>query len=212
MTKYYDDRAFTDYVHTNLAVPIIYSKLGWKPVLNKYTYTDLIYIDQRDKKDGIDYEAINSSGFKFTIQERFRDEYAKKYNDFTIRFTRKSSSQSEEQESEWFKITAAYLIYGITNGKKYKNARDTLTDFIKYIVVDINYMRCLAIKGYIKIPKIFTDFSQIKKENGKKVLYTAKKENPDQSSEFIAIDPKLLIKVIGVDSMKNMVLDQKGFY
>lgn len=206
MTIYKDDRAFTDYVHTNLAVPIIYSKLNWEPVDYSSTYTD-----QRDKKDGIDYQAIDSSGLKVTIQERFRDEYAKNYNDFTIRYTREHSLRPGEQKSEWFKIDATYLIYGITNGKKFADARHTLTGFIKYIVVDINQVKNLFRDGYIKIPDNFATSSTIKIEDGRKVLYTAKKQNTDYSSEFIAIDPKLLIKVIG-DLINYVVIDQKGFY
>ncbi|RWZ42594.1 hypothetical protein [Lactiplantibacillus plantarum] len=206
MAIYSDDREFTDYVHTNLAIPIIYSKMNWKPIY----YSDT-YVDQRDKKDGIDYQAIDNFNLKITIQERFRDEYAKKYNDFTIRYTRNSSSRPEEKRSEWFKIAATYLIYGITNGKKFTDTRHTLTDFVKYIVVDLQQIRNLVRDGIIKIPENFNNFSQIKIENGKRVLYTAKKRNPDHSSEFIAIDPKLLIKIIG-DSINLVVLDQKGFY
>lgn len=206
MTRYNEDRAFTDYVHKNLAVPIIYSKMNWKPVVCSTTYTD-----QRDKKDGIDYQAIDSSGLKVTIQERFRDVYAKNYNDFTIRYTRKCSLRPEEQKSEWYKIDATYLIYGITNGKKFADARNTLTNFIKYIVVDLNQVKNLFRKGVIKIPNNFANSSLITVEEGRHVLYTAKKENLDYSSEFIAIDPNKLIEVIG-SSINDVVLCQKGFY
>lgn len=206
MSNYKDDRTFTDYVHTHLSVPIIYSRMNWESVDDISTYTD-----QRDKKDGVDYQAIDNLGLKVTIQERFRDESVKNYNDFTIRYTREFSLRPGEQKSEWFKIDASYLIYGITNGKKIADARHTLTDFVKYVVVDLNEVKNLFRLGVIRIPDNFTNFSQIKMEDDKPVLYTAKIRNTDYSSEFITIDPMLLIEVIG-DSINRVVLDQKGFY
>lgn len=206
MTVYNEDRSFTDYVHTNLAVPIIYKKLNWQE-----THTDTSYDDQRDKKDGIDYQAVDKTGFKVTIQERFRDEYCKIYNDFTIRYTRDNSQREEEKQSEFFKIDASYFIYGVTNGKKFSDKRHTLTDFIKYVVFDVNSLKNLFRHGVIKVPSKFTYYSEIKNEDGKKVLYTAKIKNPDLSSEFIAIDPKKLSEILGSDISK-VIIEQKGYY
>lgn len=152
------------------------------------THTDTSYDDQRDKKDGIDYQAVDQLGFKVTIQERFRDEYCKKFNDFTIRYTRDNSQREEEKQSDFFKIDASYFIYGVTNGKKFSDKRHTLTDFIKYVVFDVNSLKNLFRHGVIKVPSKFTYYS-----------------------EFIAIDPKKLSEILGSDISK-VIIEQKGYY
>lgn len=206
MANYNSDKSFTDYVHDHLAVPLIYPQLGWKPsnVTNSYT-------DERDRQDGIDYQAVDANGFKITIQERFRDEFYKNYNDFTIRYTREKSLRPGEKKSEFFKIDASYFIYGITNGKKFLDKRHTLTDFVKYIVFDVNSLKNLFRNGKIKIPDHYVSSSQVKLVNGEKTLFTAKKANTDGSSEFIAIDPMKLKDVLG-DQINSAVVLQKGFY
>lgn len=203
-SNYQSDQAFTDFVHDKLAVPIIYHEMGWKP-----TTTEDSYQDKRDKKDGIDYQAEDHQGMKVTIQERFRDAFYAKYNDFTIRYTREHSLRPGEQKSEFFKIDATYFVYGITNGSKFNN--NTVTDFIKYIVFDVNQLKNLFRVGTIRVPDRFQRFSEIKEVDGKNVLYTAKNSNPDRSSEFIAIDPQKLKEVLG-DSISHVVIMQKGFY
>lgn len=61
--KYKDDRDFTDYVNTNLAIPIIYSKMDWQSIDHRSIYTDQNY-----KKDVIHYQAIDILGLKVTIR------------------------------------------------------------------------------------------------------------------------------------------------
>lgn len=203
---YAKDRAFTDFVHEQLAVPIIYSKLGWNPVS-----VETEFHNQRDMQDGVDYQAVDALGFKVTIQERFRDAWYNKYNDFTIRYTREHSSLVSERKSEFFKIDAAYFIYGITNGKKFLDQRHTLTDLNKYIVYDVNLLKNLFRDGKIRVPENYVYESQVKVINGEKVLYTGLTRNKDDSSEFISIDPNKLKDVIG-DQISSLVLLQKGYY
>lgn len=203
MANYNSDRSFTDYVHNNLAIKEIYKELGWEPkeISNSYT-------DTRDMEDGIDYEAIDSIGLKVTIQERFRDSYYKKYNDFTLRYTREFSQREDQHRSEFYKIDASYLIYGITDGSKWPDKRHTLTTFIKYCVVDLNFLKNLFRQGTIKIPDGFSHHCTLNEE--KTVLYTSKNRNNDKSSEFIGIDPKMLEEVIGSE-IKNLVISERGF-
>ncbi|MFS0982430.1 hypothetical protein [Enterococcus casseliflavus] len=207
MSNYNSDRSFTDYVHVNLAVPIIYSKLEWNCLP---LHTD--YTNQRDMQDGIDYQATDEHGFKITIQERFRDAFYADRNDFTMRYTRENSLRENEQKSEFFKIDATYFIYGITNGKKFADARHTLTGIIRYVVVDVNELKNLFRKGIIKVPNGIQYSSRIvNDENGRQVLYTAKLANRDGSSEFIAIDPAQLRQILG-QNISNVIIDQIGFY
>ncbi|MCU9534035.1 hypothetical protein [Streptococcus sp. CSL10205-OR2] len=206
MNNYFDDRDFTDYVHDKLAVPIIYEQLQWKPDI-----INIDYANKRDMSDGIDYQATDDMGFKITIQERFRDEFYKNYNDFTIRYTRSNSKTPQERKSEFFKISATHFLYGITNGKKFLDKRDTLTDFVKYIVIDVSVLKKLFRVGIIKVPENCSSKSRIAIENGKKILYTAKRKNNDGSSEFIGIDPSLLKEVLR-DKIDDLVILQRGFY
>ena len=204
MANYSEDRSFTDYVHANLAVPEIYEKLGWVPeeTINDFT-------DMRDMEDSIDYEAKDSHGFKVTIQERFRDSYYKKYNDFTLRYTREFSQRENQIRSEFFKMDAGYLIYGITDGKKWPKQRDTLTNFIKYCVVDLNVLKKLFREGKIRVPDRFQSYCTLTED--RTVLYTSKNRNADQSSEFIGIDPSMLKEVKGVN-INELIISQDGFY
>lgn len=50
MSKYSKDRAFTDYVHQILAIPLIYKPLNWTEVQLRKDYANYI-----DMMDGIDY-------------------------------------------------------------------------------------------------------------------------------------------------------------
>lgn len=204
MANYSEDRSFTDYVHANLAVPEIYENLGWVPVEIVNDFTAM-----RDMEDSIDYVATDSNDLKVTIQERFRDSFYKKYNDFTIRYTREFSQREDQIRSEYFKMAADCLIYGITNGKKWPNQRHTLTSFIKYCVVDLNVLKKLLREGKIRVPDGFQSHCTL--EENRKFLYTSKNRNADQSSEFIGIDPSMLKEVEGVN-IDELIISQDGFY
>jgi hypothetical protein len=196
--KYSTDREFTDFVHNYLAVPLIYKKLKWEVETIDNEYAEL-----KDLNDGIDYHARDNLGLKVTIQERFRrSDYD--YNDFTIRYTRNNSNDPNQVNSEFYKLSADYFIYGITSGD------GDISEFKKVIVLDLNYFKRLLRMGRIRIPKKHRKQSEIVLENGKKVLYTALNRNFDYSSEFIAIDPEKLYEVIG-DRIKYLIVYQKGF-
>lgn len=196
--KYSTDREFTDFVHNYLAVPLIYKKLKWEVETIDNEYAEL-----KDLNDGIDYHARDNLGLKVTIQERFRrSDYD--YNDFTIRYTRNNSNDPNQVNSEFYKLSADYFIYGITN------AAGDLSEFKKVIVLDLNFFKKLLRMGFIRIPKKYRKESEIVIENGKKVFYTALNKNFDYSSEFIAIDPAKLYEVIG-KNIRHLIVYQKGF-
>ena len=131
MTYYKDDRNFTNYVHQNLAKPVIYEPIGW---IEKEM--DPILLESIDINEGVDYIFESKSRSEIKLQERFRDNYYKKYNDCTLRYRRDHNANPSRHHSEFYKIKADYLVYGITNGSKFKDKRHTLTSFIKYVVVD----------------------------------------------------------------------------
>jgi len=196
-TQYKDDRPFTDYVHEHLAVPYIYAPLGWATVT---------YDSNADMNQGVDYSAKDATGRIVKIQERFRDNYyADKYNDFTLRYRRDLNPDPSRHASEFFKIEADYLVYGITNGKKFADARHTLTGFLKYAVIDLAVLMAKIAEGKIIIPSAYKKFSEL---NANGIMTAAKMPNTDGSSDFVAFDVPMLVKLFATD---KIVVAQKGF-
>lgn len=194
-TLYKDDRPFTDYVHEHLAVPQIYTPFGWASVS---------YDSDADINRGVDYFAKDSSGRIIKIQERFRDNYyGDKYNDFTLRYRRDSNPEPSRHASEFFKIEADYLIYGVVNGSKFNF--ESLTDLIKYAVIDLAVLMSKIKEGKIIIPSGLVRFSV---DNCDGTMTAVHNYNKDDSSDFVAFDVPMLIKLFAND---KIVVAQKGF-
>lgn len=196
MSKYHKDRAFTDYVHQNLATRLIYKPLNWKEVQLRKDYAKYI-----DMMDGIDY-VFRKDDYIMTVQERFREKQYQSFNDFTIRYRRDSNKVLDRHESEYYKLKAHYFTYGIINSSK--DAINEDTTFVKYAVIDLK-------KVYEKI-----DAQKIRivdnKENTSKIINDSFIECPikyniDGSSSFFPIDISFLVKLWG----DEMLIAQKGF-
>tara|TARA_B100000497_G_C7689413_1_gene418674 strand:+ start:792 stop:1391 length:600 start_codon:yes stop_codon:yes gene_type:complete len=188
MAYYKDDRSFTNYVHNNLAIPKIYETLGWNVLeidKNKLEYIDINH--------GIDYVLKDQNGTIKNVQERFRDIFYQKYNDATLRYRRDNNSDPSRMKSEFFKIKADYLVYGITNGKKFIDKRYTLTDFIKWVILDVNFLKE---KYENKELEIITT-NKITCEIVNQKLICPENFNPDGSSSFIPFDIFMLNKLWG---------------
>ncbi len=195
MPDYATDRSFSNYVHLNMALPIIYKSLNWAKVP-----IDKAAAEHLDINHGIDY-LFQQNGILKTVQERFRESKYQNYSDFTIRYRRDENKNFDRVESEYFKMKADFFVYGITNCTKEK-----ITDcssFIKYAVVDIKTV-------YDKIDRkeiIIIDNSQPKCRIVDKKMECPIKFNKDGSSSFFPIDISLLINNWGHDT----ILAQKGF-
>lgn len=188
MAYYKDDRSFTNYVHNNLAIPKIYETLGWNVLeidKNKLEYIDINH--------GIDYVLKDQNGTIKNIQERFRDSFYQKYNDATLRYRRDNNSDPSRMKSEFFKIKADYLVYGITNGKKFIDKRYTLTDFIKWVILDVNFLKEKYENKELEI--ITTNKITCEIDNQK--LICPENFNPDGSSSFVPFDILMLNKLWG---------------
>lgn len=196
MTSHEFDRAFTDFIHRNLALPKIYTPLKWKQIrLNKNLASTI------DINKGIDYIFRDQYGQKKTVQERFRDVTYQQYTDFTIRYRRDNNAHINRRASEFYKIKADYFTYGITNC--YKIRYRECTDFVKFAVIDLNNV-------YDKIKNnqiIIEDNGQMtcKIRDGK--LICPVKYNRDGSSTFVPIDIAYLVKLWG----NELIISQKGF-
>lgn len=196
MSKYSKDRAFTDYVHTNLAIPLIYNPLDWSEVKLKKEYSKYI-----DMMDGIDY-VFRKGNTVMSVQERFREKKYQDFTDFTIRYRRDSNKIEDRHESEYYKMKAHYFTYGIIDCAKHETQK--ASSFIKYAIIDLK-------KVYHKLDekKIYiSDNGKNKCEiiDGER-LECPVKYNLDGSSSFFPIDISYLVKLWGSD----MLVAQKGF-
>ena len=111
--NYSSDRQFTDKVHKKIALKEIYNPIGWR----EYPM-DKAELDKIDVENAIDYVMIDSQGKKHNVQERFREYHYHFYKDATLRYRRDFNSKADRKESEFYKITADYLVYGIINASK----------------------------------------------------------------------------------------------
>ena len=196
MSSYKKDRAFTDYVHKNIALPHIYNSISWKEVKLKKNYAKYI-----DMTVGIDYVFINDDTVK-TVQERFREAKYKEFTDFTIRYRRDENKHIDRQESEYFKMKAHYFTYGILDCSKSDICKSS--QFLKYAIIDLKKVYEKLDSGDIFISDNGKHKCRIVK--GKKIECPVK-YNTDGSSSFFPIDISYLVKLWG----KEMVVLQKGF-
>jgi len=198
MSHYNSDREFSDYVHKNLAMKQIYEQLHWheKPV-------DIQKLKLADQNYGIDYVFENSKGKQIFVQERFRDSYYQNYTDCTLRYMRQHNAHEERRLSEFFKIKAHFLVYGITNGSKWERERYKLSHFIKFVVINLPVLFSKIDEGAI-ILREGSKKSYI--ENGKMIAPI--NQNTDYSSSFVAFDIQQLQKLFQADQIIRL---QKGF-
>lgn len=196
------DKKFTDTVHT-LAVKKIYSQLGWKQISPNEEIKDWI-----DKNIGFDYVFKDSFNNTIFVQERFREEKYKNYNDFTIRFKRDYSTVKDRIKSEFFKIKADFFVYGVVNKSKKEVLAGKDFDFLKFIVINLKTFFCLVDFGYVDIGNI-SEY-----EKNEKKLICQIKQNVDYSSSFIVIDINNLLALIQDLNIERekIVLIQKNFY
>ncbi len=196
MSKYQKDRAFSDFIHKHLAVPLIYKPLQWTEVKLRKDYAKYI-----DMMDGIDYVFRNGDHI-MSVQERFREAQYKDFSDFTIRYRRDKNKVEERQESEYYKMKAHYFTYGIIDSSKLEHKK--AKDFIKYAIIDLK-------KVYEKLDSMAIFISDNGKDkceivDGNRIECPVKYNN-DGSSSFIPIDISFLVQLWGND----MIIVQKGF-
>ncbi|EDP70616.1 hypothetical protein FBALC1_07653 [Flavobacteriales bacterium ALC-1] len=196
MSKYKSDRAFTDYVHKNLAKQLIYKPLNWVEVQLRQDYAKYI-----DMMDGIDYVFKDNDAI-MSVQERFREKQYESFNDFTIRYRRDENKIEDRYESEYYKMKAHYFTYGIIDSSK--TDVENATKFIKYAIIDLK-------KVYEKLDSKAIFITDNKKNTCEIVdgnrIECPVKYNSDGSSSFFPIDISYLVKLWGND----MLIAQKGF-
>ena len=197
MSKTNIDWGFSTYIHFHIAIPEIYNKLNWEPVaLDKEEATKL------DIYYGIDYVFKDKDERHIYVQERFRDNYyGDKFNDATLRFRRDSNPNPDRTESEFYKIKADYLVYGICNGSKYD--KEKITGFTKWAILDIGFIKEKYQQGKLIIG--YTGNRMCKQD--KDTMICPENFNPDGSSSFLPFDLGIM-KALWGDAP---VYKQKGF-
>ncbi len=196
MANYLSDRAFTDYVHQNLALPQIYEPLMWKQKTLDEGRAKYI-----DMQHGIDY-IFDCKGITITVQERFREKKYSNFSDFTIRYRRDLNLNADRKESEYYKMKADYFTYGITDGEKTDHT--SCKEFLKFAVIDLLKVYNKIDTGFIKIIDNKKNYCAIEEKN----LICPIKHNTDGSSSFFPIDIKMLCELFG----SEIVILQKGFF
>ena len=195
MASYFSDRAFTDYIHKNVAIPKVYTQIGWKEV-----NVDSDYLQHIDMTKGIDY-VFEDNGNEINVQERFRDSQYSKYCDFTIRYRRDKNPHEERIQSEFYKMKAKYFVYGITNGSK-RNL-SSCTNFLKWAIIDLKKVYEKWERGDIIIRDNGRNTCTIE---DRKIICPVK-YNRDDSSNFFPIEIPFLTRLWG----DEMIIFSKGF-
>lgn len=203
MAKYNDDRNFTDYVHKNVSIPNIYPLMGWIE-----GEIDADELNDLDMNNGIDAVIVDRNSSGKTLQYRYRDAYYKNNTDATLRYQRPHNSNKDRHNSEFFKIEADYLLYGISNGKKFSDKLYTNTNFLKWAVLDLSKLFNLIDINQIVIDRSLSGYQCIKINiEGTNKMICPVLSNKDQSSNFVPFDIPILRELFHDD----VVISSYGF-
>ena len=196
-TTYRQDRAFTDYIHQYVALPQVYSLLGWEPFrLNKPEQEEL------DIRHGIDRVFSLPDGRLVTVQERFRTAQYASYQDVTFRYRRDQHQDESRRYSEFYKIQADYLLYGILNCSSKDTQKIAEANFQKVVL-----LRLAPLWQKLEEGKAIIDESRQGRshwQDGRLIIPV--NHNRDGSSSFIAWDIPTVIQ-----RWPEIITLQRGF-
>lgn len=187
--NYESNRTFTNYIHKNLAIPTIYTRLGWEEVK-----TNAEVLDYIDRMCGIDYFFRDDTKKIISVQERFRTNYYAKYNDFTIRYHSGDDATNIHYKSEYYKIRADYMIYGVVNSDKLDYVRNC-TAFLKIVLVDLRQLYLQIDSGAIQIGTA--------KRNADPLMKCDVRFNTEDKKSFVAFNIPQLIAHFGNTIIKK---------
>lgn len=200
MANYNNDRSFTDYVQKNVSIPTIYPIMGWKE-----GEIDAAELERIDIHHGIDAVILDKNSNQKTLQYRYRDAYYKDNTDTTLRYQRPHNSNQDRHESEFFKIEADYLLYGISNGKKFDDKLGTNTNFLKWAVIDLHQLFNLINEGLIIIDPLLRGYKCALNENK---MICPVLNNKDRSSNFVPFDVLIMQNLFG---NTGVIVNSHGF-
>ena len=202
MSTYSNNRAFSDYVFKHLAIPHVYPYMKWQP-----HHINAALLEQLDLQQGIDAIALTEQGQAISIQYRFRDQfYGNKYSDVTLRYQREHHPNPFAHQSEFFKINADYLLYGVSNGKSFPDALPSNTQLTKWAIIDIKKLKQAIDKQIIIIGSPTIKGIQCQWLNQQ--LHCPINQNRDYSSSFVPFDVPLMAQHL---SSYGIVVYAHGF-
>ena len=189
---YNDDRSFTDKVHDEVSVPLIYSRFGWHDSYAADPY--------EDNNFAVDYHAKDINDTDIIIQERFRrSNVASKFKDFTLRYQRPNERQ---HYSEIYKIYSTALKYVSTPFFMVYGTVTASLNLLRFVVVDLHNFVDEVSKGHIIIGTKDNIFSSVEND----IFYSGLGYNKDNSSSFVSFDVPLLTSMF-----PSMILASEGF-
>lgn len=196
-TSYRKDRAFTDFVHRQIALPQVYLPISWKPFrLNNAEKEEL------DIQHGIDRVFSQPDGSLVTVQERFRTGQYANYQDITFRYRRDQHPNINRRYSEFYKIKADYLLYGILNSTEKDTRQLHQATFQKVVLLQLAPLWKKLENGEATIDETRTGHCCW--EDGKLIIPV--NHNRDSSSSFVAWDIPLIAK-----HWPRVIVWQQGF-
>ena len=182
-TSYRIDRAFTDFIHRQVALPQVYHPLGWEPFrLSRQEKEEL------DNRRGIDRVFSQPDGNLVTVQERFRTSRYANYQDVTFRYRRDQHTTAERRYSEFYKIQADYLLYGILDSDSKDPKQLANVAFQKVALIHLPPLWKKLESGEATIDESVSGRCQWKEG----ALIIPVNHNRDGSSSFIAWDIPLI--------------------
>ncbi|WKN41039.1 hypothetical protein [Tunicatimonas pelagia] len=196
-TSYRQDRVFTEFVHQRVALPQVYRPLGWEPFRLGQSEQERL-----DIQHGIDRVFSQPDGKLVTVQERFRTGYYANYQDVTFRYRRDQHQDKARRYSEFYKIQADYLLYGILDCKEKDIRQLRQATFQKVVLLQLPLLWEKLDRGEAVIDE--TQTGHCRWEKGKLIIPV--NHNRDGSSSFIAWDIPLIAK-----HWSHIIVWQRGF-
>lgn len=177
---YKEDRFFTDKVHHDIAVPLIYKKMQWSNIRQATEY--------EDNSRAIDYVAEDKDSYTIVVQERFRrSKQAANFTDFTLRYQRFSAQQHFSEFYKMFQTATSILKYFMIYGVISNNY-----SLERFAVINLNIFYEAIQHGTIIVGKNNSIFSKVEDN----IMFAGLGFNRDKSSSFVSFDINLLKQII----------------
>lgn len=196
----YTDWNFTDKVHKHVLDKKIYN----------HTFDNFCSIEKaslkEDQENGIDYWIFCQNN-KYSIQERFRELYKYTENsfEFTLRYERNNSISNNQKKSEFFKIEADFLLYGITENKK---SDFNISGLKRFVFIDLNELFKEIHLGNIVIDENKNNKNQPYLKNN--IPHAIIKQNHEDKTGNSSL---IIFNVLHLNLInKNIVLNSQGYF
>lgn len=156
--------------------------------------------EEADRQYAVDHVLYSERTGRIILEQtRFRKiEYANKYDDFTLRYTRNYSKRVEEHMSEFYKLKRVQEKFpGAKLLLFYEYYDEEKNEIPKLAIIDLEAVSRVFEEGRVRVIDTAVSYEKahyIPEING---ISAEKRYNHDKSSEFVAIKPVLLDQIQG---------------